>query len=82
MTDNILHFPKLLNDELNEKQWKQFQAEFYLDCFLADKGYPAAKADELEQWLLQAKIKADMENPFFRGWLVRRLSEEMRAEQP
>jgi hypothetical protein len=25
--------------------------------------------------LLEARLKADMENPFFRGWLVRRLSE-------
>ena len=76
MPDNVLPFPGKIKDGVDEKQWKILQAEFYLDCFFATKGKPANDPDELQQWLLQAKIKADIENPFFRGWLVRRLSEE------
>jgi hypothetical protein len=74
--DNVIPFPGRLKDEVNEKQWKALQAEFYLDCYFAAKGYPANDPDELQNWLLHARIKADIENPFFRGWLVRRLSEE------
>lgn len=76
MSDNIISFPKKIKDAVDEEQWKALQAEFYLDCYFAARGIPASDPDELQQWLLQAKIKADMENPFFRGWLVRRLSEE------
>lgn len=76
MPDNIIQFPGKLNGAINEEQWKALQAEFYLDCYFAARGEPASDPDELQRWLLEAKIKADMENPFFRGWLVRRLSEE------
>ena len=76
MPDNILHFPSKIKDAIDEEQWKALQAEFYLDCYFAIKGVPASDPKELQEWLLEAKIKADIENPFFRGWLVRRLSEE------
>ncbi len=76
MSDNVIPFPNKLKDAIDEDQWKALQAEFYLDCFFATKGKPASDPDELQQWLLEAKIKAEIENPFFRGWLVRRLSEE------
>ena len=76
MSDNILPFPNTIKDAIDEEQWKSLQAEFYLDCYFAIKGVPASDPEKLQQWLLEAKIKADIENPFFRGWLVRRLSEE------
>lgn len=76
MPDNIVKFPGKLKDSVNEAQWKALQAEFYLNCYFAIKGEPASDPDELKKWLLEAKIKAEIENPFFRGWLVRRLSEE------
>ena len=74
--DNIIPFPAKLKEDIDEQQWKALQAEFYLDCYLAAKGEAASEPEALQAWLLQAKIKAEMENPFFRGWLVRRLSEE------
>jgi hypothetical protein len=76
MADNVIEFPKKVTDAVDEGQWKALQAEFYLDCFFAARGVPASDPGELQKWLLEAKIKADMENPFYRGWLVRRLSEE------
>lgn len=76
MPDNILNFPGKIKGEVDEKRWKSLQAEFYLDCYFAAQGEPACDPDDLQKWLLQAKIKAEIENPFFRGWLVRRLSEE------
>ena len=76
MPDNILHFPNKIKDAVDEQQWKALQAEFYLDCYFAAKGVAASEPEDLQKWLLDAKIKADIENPFFRGWLVRRLSEE------
>ena len=75
MPDNIVQFPGKMKDAIDEQQWKELQAEFYLDCYFATKGEPASNPDDLQKWLLDAKIKADIENPFFRGWLVRRLSE-------
>lgn len=75
MPDNIVQFPGTMKDAIDEKQWKELQAEFYLDCYFATKGIPASDPQDLQRWLLEAKIKADIENPFFRGWLVRRLSE-------
>ena len=76
MPDNIIKFPKKIKDAVDEKQWKALQAEFYLDCYFAAKGQPTNDPEDLEAWLMKAKIKAEIENPFFRGWLVRRLSEE------
>ena len=76
MTDNVVPFPGRIKEEINEERWKALQAEFYLDCFFAARGAPASDPKELQDWLLEAKINAEMENPFFRGWLVRRLSEE------
>lgn len=75
MPDNIVQFPGKMKEAIDEKQWKELQAEFYLDCYFATKGVPASNPEDLQNWLLDAKIKADIENPFFRGWLVRRLSE-------
>ena len=75
MSDNVLQFPGNMKETIKEEEWKALQAEFYLDCYLAAKGEPAHKPDELEAWLLHARIKAELDNPFFRGWLVRRLSE-------
>lgn len=75
MNDNIIQFPGSLKD-VDEQRWKALQAEFYLDCYFAIKGEAASDPQDLQDWILQAKIKAEMENPFFRGWLVRRLSEE------
>ena len=76
MTDNVLPFPQKMKDAVNEQQWKELQAEFYLDCYFAANGEPASAPEKLQKWLLEARITADIENPFFRGWLVRRLSEE------
>ena len=75
MTDNILPFPERIKEDIAEDEWKALQAEFYLDCYFANKGVAASDPEALEAWLLAARIKAEMENPFFRGWLVRRLSE-------
>lgn len=79
MSDNIVRFPGRLKEQIDEENWKALQAEFYLDCYLATKGVPASDPGALKAWLLEAKIKADIENPFFRGWLVRRLSEEQKV---
>ncbi len=76
MTDKIIPFPTKLREDIDEENWKALQAEFYLDCYFAIKGKPADDPEQLKRWLLEAKISAEMENPFFRGWLVRRLSEE------
>jgi hypothetical protein len=51
------------------------QGEFYLDCYFAQHGRAAEDPDELRAWLNEVKLFADTENPFFRGWLMRRLSE-------
>ena len=74
--DNILNFPTHLRDAIDENQWQLLQGNFYLDCFYAHHGYPSDNPDQLREWLQQAQLYADMENPFFRGWLVRRLNEE------
>lgn len=73
--DNILQFPDRMRDAIDEETWRSLQGEFYLDSFFAHHGRPAADPDELQTWLKQAQLFADVDNPFFRGWLVRRLSE-------
>lgn len=73
--DNILQFPDRLRDAIDEEAWRSLQSEFYLDCYLSQHGKPAEDPEQLRQWLTEAKVFADMENPFFRGWLLRRLSE-------
>jgi hypothetical protein len=73
--DNVIPFPGSLRDAVDPEQWQQLQGEFYLDCFQAQHGRPAEGPDELRAWLRQAELFADSDNPFFRGWLVRRLSE-------
>ena len=73
--DNILPFPNKLRDAIDDAQWQALQGEFYLDCYFAQHGKPAEDPDQLRDWLQQAGLFADTENPFFRGWLVRRLSE-------
>ena len=75
MDDNILPFPGSRVESISERDWKIFQAEFYLDCYLAAKGQPASDPDDLESWILESRIRAEIDNAFFRGWLVRRLSE-------
>ena len=42
---------------------------------MAQHGQPAEDPEQLRTWLEQAQLFAELENPFFRGWLVRRLSE-------
>jgi len=75
--DNILKFPAALRDAIDDEQWRQMQGDFYLDCYYAQHGKPSEDPEELRQWLLKAELFAEMENPFFRGWLVRRLSKEL-----
>jgi hypothetical protein len=74
-SDNILPFPDRLRDAIDEESWRSLQSEFYLDCFIAQHGRPAENPEELRNWLAEAQLFADMDNPFFRGWLMRRLSE-------
>ena len=73
--DNIINFPLHLRDAIDDEQWQQLQGEFYLDCFNAQHGHPPEEPDQLRDWLQQAQLFADMDNPFFRGWLMRRLNE-------
>lgn len=73
--DNVLPFPDRLRDAIDEEAWRAMQGEFYLDCYFAQHGKPADDPDQLRDWLSEAKLFADFDNPFFRGWLVRRLSE-------
>lgn len=73
--DNVLVFPDRMGNAIDEERWRALQAEFYLDCFFSQHGRPAEGPDELQDWLRQAQLFADLENPFFRGWLVRRLAE-------
>jgi hypothetical protein len=73
--DNILPFPNQLRDAVDDEAWQKLQGEFYLDCYFAQHGKPAENPDELREWLTEAQLFADTDNPFFRGWLVRRLSE-------
>ncbi|MCG6966022.1 MAG: hypothetical protein LJE59_05895 [Chromatiaceae bacterium] len=73
--DNVLPFPNKMRDAIDADHWVALQGEFYLDCFNAQHGRPAADPEELRVWLEQAQLFADVDNPFFRGWLVRRLSE-------
>ena len=76
--DNILPFPKQMRDAIDEERWRALQGEFDLDCYFATHGRPAEDPEQLRAWLAEAKLFADTENPFFRGWLVRRLSEANR----
>ena len=74
--DNVVKFPVGLRDAIDDEQWSQLQGEFYLDCYHAHHGRPSEDPEQLRQWLMEAELFADMDNPFFRGWLVRRLSEQ------
>ncbi len=47
----------------------------YPGCFAAQHGTLPEEPHQLRCWLQQAELYAEMNNPFFRGWLVRRLSE-------
>jgi len=73
--DNIIPFPRQLQDAIGPEQWQSLQGEFYLDCFRAQHDRAAEGPDELRAWLQEAELFADTDNPLFRGWLVRRLSE-------
>jgi hypothetical protein len=73
--DKVLPFPNRMRDAIDADAWRALQGEFYLDCFQAQHGRPAQGPEELRAWLQDAQLFADAENPFFRGWLVRRLSE-------
>jgi hypothetical protein len=74
--DNILRFPDRLRQTIGGEEWRTLQGEFYLDCYLSQHGRSADDPERLQAWLAEARILADLENPFFRGWLLRRLSEE------
>ncbi|MDJ0739820.1 MAG: hypothetical protein QNJ91_08885 [Gammaproteobacteria bacterium] len=65
--DNVLVFPNKMGDAINEEGWRALQGEFYLDCFFARHGRPAAGPEEPQDWLREAELFADMDNPFFRG---------------
>ncbi|MEJ2453469.1 MAG: hypothetical protein P8103_04855 [Candidatus Thiodiazotropha sp.] len=78
--DNIIPFPNLFKNSYDETQWRSLQGEFYLDCFQAQHGHPVENPDQLRAWLQEAQLYADMENPFFRGWLLRRLTESEAVE--
>jgi len=73
--DKILPFPDRFRDAIDDERWRALQGEFYLDCYFAQHGKPAEDPEQLRQWLTQVQLFADTDNPFFRGWLVRRLSE-------
>lgn len=73
--DNIIQFPKQMRDAIDDEQWQALQGEFYLDCYFSAHGQAAEDPEQLRVWLLEAKIYAELDNPFFRGWLLRRLSE-------
>jgi hypothetical protein len=73
--DKILPFPDKFRDAIDDERWRGLQGEFYLDCYFAQHGKPAEDPEQLREWLTQVQLFADTENPFFRGWLVRRLSE-------
>ncbi len=73
--DNILPFPDRLRNAIDEQAWQTLQGEFYLDCYFAHHGRAAEDPEELRAWLNEVKLFADTEKPFFRGWLMRRLSE-------
>lgn len=72
--DNILPFPSMLRDGIDDEQWQALQGEFYLDCYFAQHGKPAEDPEQLREWLQKANMFADTESAFFRGWLLRRLS--------
>ncbi len=74
--DNIVKFPNLMKDAVDEEQWKELQGEFYLDCYFAYNGKPADNPEQLGEWLKTAEIYATIDSPFFRGWLMRKLSEQ------
>ncbi len=73
--DNILPFPDRWRNAIDEQAWQALQGEFYLHCYSAQHGRAAEDPDELRAWLNEVKLFADTENPFFHGWLMRRLSE-------
>jgi hypothetical protein len=73
--DNILPFPNKFIDAFDEEQWQTLQGEFYLDCYHAHHGTTADTPEQLRAWLQEHQLFADLENSFFRGWLLRRLAE-------
>jgi hypothetical protein len=70
LSDKVIPFPGKLRDSFGEDQWKMLQAEFYLDCHLAARGIAASDPADLEAWLLEARIPAEMSNPLSlaAGW--------------
>jgi hypothetical protein len=73
--DKVLPFPDRFRDAIDDEGWRALQGEFYLDCYFAQHGKPADEPEQLREWLTRVQLFADTDNPFFRGWLVRRLSE-------
>lgn len=65
-----------MKDAIDEDHWKELQGEFYLDCYFAHNGKHAESPQELGEWLKSAEIFATIDSPFFRGWLIRKLSEQ------
>jgi hypothetical protein len=74
--NNVLNFPNIMKNAVDEDQWKELQGEFYLDCYFAYNGKPADNPEELREWLKNADIYATIDSPFFIGWMIRKLSEE------
>ena len=74
--DNVLNFPNKMRDAIDDESWRVMQGEFYLDCFFSQHGHSAENPEILREWLQEAEIFAEIDNPFFRGWLVRRLQEQ------
>lgn len=74
--NNILPFPNRFTNGFDKEQWQSLQGEFYLDCFHAHHGAAAETPEQLREWLQQNHFFADLDNPFFRGWLLRRLAEK------
>lgn len=72
--DNVIPFPQIHRDAIDEDEWQHLQAEFYLDCFSANHGHAPEGPAELRAWLQQVELFAETDNAFFRGWLLRRLS--------
>lgn len=73
--DKVLPFPDRFRDAIDDEAWRALQGEFYLDCYYSQHGKPVEDPEQLREWLTGAQLFADTDNPFFRGWLVRRLSE-------
>jgi hypothetical protein len=65
-------------NRISAEKWRLLQAEFLLDLFAYAHRRNADSTEELGQWI-QANPdlpKADLEDPVFTGWLLRRTVRE------